>query len=324
MEINMNIIKNFKNITIAVFVILLIIAGIKIYKDYTTKTRLHEDLIGQSEAYEQLSKKHAKLAIEYKTQEDLLKNKDERWSEVVKEKNERIKLLSDATFLIGKHYLKSQGPDYFFETPKKTRNYIFNEVRIAGVDSPPIGFVMIKNDGRTYKGTYPFTIKVENLQTIDEETGKIKVYAKAFLISKSNGLAGKRRPDLKKWVDLSYPLDITGGTVLVDPTIKNTTSPRFFLNPKVDLTISAGLDMSFRLLPGLDVSLLSYGVSKNDSRFKFVGLGANFGAEVDDLDVNFKPIYWRPFSFFSNTYIYPGIGYSRNGVRYLLGIGVEL
>lgn len=308
-----SIVRNSKNIVVIVFLVLLLLAGHKIYQDYQTNQRLHQDLIGQNEAYKQLSNKHAQLGTKYRSQEELLQNADERWSEVVKNKNERIKLLSDATFLIGQHYLKTQGPDYYFETKRRTRNYVFNEVRLAGKDSPPIGFVMIKNDGRTYKGTYPFEIKVENLQTIDESTGKIRVFAKAFLIVKKNGLARKRRLDLKKWKNIPYPLKITGGEIVVDPTIRNPSPPRFFLwNPKLDLSVGVGVDSGgARLLPGFDVSLMSYGVSKNDSKFKFFGIGINLGAKSEDLDINIKPIYWRPFNLFSNTYLWPGLGLSK-------------
>jgi len=319
------IIANFKNIVIIVALLGTAALVYRVYNDYKTKKRLHTELIGQQEAYEQLNKYAAKLKTQYEEQKTLKETADKRWAEVVRKSSERVKMLSDATFLIGQHYLKTNGPDYFFETPKKTRNYVFNEVRIAGKDSPPIGFVMIKNDGRTYKGTYKWEIRVNNLQTIDEETGRIKVYAKAFLVSKTNGLAKKRRPDFKKWKDKEYPLPIIGGSVIIDPTVKNTNLPRFYLwNPKFNMTFSSGVDSSgFRLLPGLDANLMSYGVSKNDSKFKFFGIGVNLGGELEDFDVNFKPIYYRPFDLLSNTYLFPGIGLSNSGIRYLLGIGVE-
>jgi hypothetical protein len=319
------ILNNFKNIVVGVLLICIAVFVYREYKNYKENNRLHQELIGQKTAYEQLSKHTAKLEIKYEDQEKLGKALIEYWKDVAISKDERIKMLSDATFLISKHYQRTDGPDYFFETPKKTQNYVFNEVRLDGPDSPPIGFVMIKSDGRTYKGTYAFEIRVDTLQTVDEGSGKVKVYSKAFLIPKDNGLAGKRRPDLKQWKGLEYPLNITGGTALIDPTVKRTDTKRLRLwAPRLNggvNTVAGTEGLEFKL--GLDVSLAGWGRSRNDLDWKFLGLQLNTNSEFNNVGLGLIPASYRLFQpWLTNTYLGPILGISTKGYEAGIHLGV--
>lgn len=291
-----------------------------LWADGKEKDRKYSELIGTKEKYEQLSKHAAKLETDYKNQKDLLERTKKEFSEVVREKDERIKLLSDATYLMGRHVNRQDGPDYYFETTGRTRNYVFNEVRIAGQDSPPIGFVMIKNDGRTYKGNYEFEIRVKTLQTVDEATGKVKVYSKAFLVAKEDGLAGKRRPDLKKWKGEEYPLEIVGGTALVDPTAPNQDKRFMWWAPRLVGGFDAGVAGSgFKLKPDLAFSFMGYGYSRRDLDWRFLQVGINAETDFSHFGVSFVPFAYRPFpSFLTNTYFGPGIGTDRNGIFFFV------
>lgn len=282
--------------------------------------RLHKELIGQKESYKQLTKHMAQLESNYVKQTQLSQSAKNRFTEVIRAKNERIKLLSDATYLIGRHVTKQNGPDYYFETSKKTRNYVLNELRINGNDSPPLGFVLIKNDGRTYKRGYSYEFRVEQLQTVDENTGRIKVYAKAFLISKEKSPLVKRVDGYKNWKDIKYPLKIVGGTALVDPTIRNQLKPKFFLWAP-HLNANANFNSKYPIA-GLGVSLAGYGITKNDLSFKFIQLGAQYN-KLKGLEGTIIPLMWRPLTnILPNTFIGPGASLTDGDFNYFFGVQV--
>lgn len=296
-----------------------------LWRDSRNQERQFQELIGTKEKYEQLTKYTAKLESDYKVQKDLAAQADAKWKEVVRQKDEKIQMLSDATYLIGRYVNKTDGPDYYFETKGRTRNYIYNEVRLEGPDSPPIGFVMIKNDGRTYKGNYGFEIRVETMTVRDETTGQYRVFSKAFLVSKENGLADKRRPDFKKWAGIPYPLTIVGGTALIDPTLPSTNPKRFLLwAPHLNGGLNLGADVNGPFLrPGLNFSFSGYGRSRNDLDWKFLQLGIGTDTSMKNPDLHFIPFTYRPMpSFFTNTYVGPGVQWSKDGVGYFINTSV--
>lgn len=288
--------------------------------------RKYQELVGTQEKFEALSKYTAKLEVQYKEQAEIAKKADAKWQEVVRQKNEQIQVLSDATYLIGKHAQKQDGPDYFFETPKKTNNYVLNEVRIAGENSPPIGFVMIKKDGRTYKGNYPFELRVESLQTKDASTGRVKVYSKAFLVAQDNGLAEKRRTDFKKWKGVEYPLEVTGGVADVDPTLPPEGAEKFMLwAPHLNGGFNVGGDsggLFFR--PEINFSFSGYGVSRNDLSWKFLQFGIGAETNFSTVDFHVIPFTHRFFpAILTNTYIGPGMGFSNRGTSFFLNTSLS-
>jgi hypothetical protein len=312
---------NIKNFIIVALLIGLAVCGRAIISSKQENTRLHTELLGKTEEFKKLSQYIGQLEIKYtesKKIADIAKRE-------FKIKDDQIKMLSDATFLMGKHVGTQNGPDYFYQTPKGTKNYVYTEIRVEGKDSPPIGFVMIKNDGRTYKGNYKMEFNVKNVQMVDEETGKIKVLSKAYLIVHEEGLAAKNRCNgCVNWKDKPYPLTITGGTVLVDPTIPNTLKPKmFWWNPKYGMAINGYIDSEgIGASPALEVSLMSYGLTKVDSKFKAAVFGIDFGKKHESFDINFKPVTYRIFESFPNTYFGGGIGYGFDGVRFISGVSV--
>lgn len=321
------ILTNFKNLVIGSLLLCLAVFGYKEYQSRKENDRLHQELVGTTSKYEQLSKSTALLSSEYVELKTIKEKQEKRFAEVLIRQNERIKMLSDATFLISKHYQKTQGPDYFFETPKKTQNYVYNEIRVDGPDSPPIGFVMIKSDGRTYKGTYGFEIRVDTLQTVDETTGKIKVYSKAFLTAKDNGLAGKRRKDFKEWKGLDYPLNIVGGTALIDPTVARTDPKKFqWFVPRLNLGVAtlAGVE-GFNFKPELNVSLSGYGRSRQDLDWKFLGLGVNVDSGFKNFGFEVVPASYKLFSpLLESVFVGPVVGIGTKGYELGLSLGVGL
>lgn len=323
-EANMK--KNLKILLHFLIIGAIIFVGLKVggyfFKIEKENKRLHTELIGQKEKYIQLTEHTAQLETQYEQQRDLYEKAKKEFKEVSKEKDERIKLLSDATYLIGRHVEKQNGPDYYFETKGRTRNYVLNELRIAGAGSPPIGYILIKHDGRTYKRNYRFEVEVKTLQTVDENTGRIKVYSKAYLTQKEASPLKKRIEGYKDWENVKYPLNIVGGTAIVDPTVANQLAPRFhWWAPHINANVNF---VGEEPAAGLGISVAGYGKHKNDLSFRFLQLGAHYNQEFG-VQGTLTPILWRPLpSIFSNTYLGPGISLKDDGVGYFMGVQVGL
>ena len=308
---------------LAIWMLLLGSTAADMWKDWTGKNRLHTELLEQKEAYEQLSKNLAKLEVQYKSEKDLYEKAKKEWSEVSKAKDERIKMLSDATYLISKYVEKQDGPDYAFRTKKGTRNYVLSELRIQGKDSPPIGYIMIKNDGRTYKRNYEMEIQVKNLQTVDEETGRIKFYAKAFLVQKEVSPLKKRVEGYKDFTNVPYPLEITGGTAFYDPTAKNQLRNRFMWTYNFNGGVNIGTTGDSLLKGALGVSFAGYGPHKADLKYKLLQLGIGVDSDAGVSDIHLIPVSMRPLpKLFKNTYVGPGIGQSSEGTIFFLNTSV--
>jgi len=286
---------------------------------------------GEVTPFATLDKYSALLATSYKEQVELAKEMALIWKDSAqKEREERIKLLSSATFSNDPGSEVQEGPDFRFKTPDGTKGYLINELRIEGKDSPPLGYVLIKDDGETIKKSYKFEIKVENIQLKDDLTGKIRVLTRAFLVPQENGLAEKRRPDLKKWKDEKYPLEITGGEVTIDPmepVVPNSPEPALLLwiyNLNVGFGLFANEAEVGTTRVIVDTNLMGYGVSKRDLDWKFFHLGINYSHD-SGIGWHVVPISVRPFkNALTNSYI--GLGYYGDGfgTGYFLGFNTSL
>jgi len=320
------VIKYFSQLLMLLTIVGLGYFGYTIWKNNKNLKGRYANLINTQTKYNQLTKYTAQLESKYKKQQELFKSTKQKWSEVKTQKDEKIKLLSDITYTIGKNVSKQHGPDYYFETPKHTQNFVLNELRIAGKDSPPIGYILIKSNGKIYKRNYRYSIVVHNLQTIDEKTGKIKVYSKAFFIAKESGLAQKRRKDLKNWKNIGYPLPIVGGSTLVDPVEASSLHKHFIwwaphLNGGVSLTLgSDGLS----LRPSLDLSIAGYGTTRNDLDWKIVHLGLDSDTYLINPGIHLMPFSYRFWpSFLTNTYIGPSVGFTLHQINYQLNLNLS-
>lgn len=277
--------------------------------------RLYSELIGAQTQYKNVTESLAQLKIDYKNQKDLLTLQKEKFDITIRDKDERIKSLSEEIFTHKNQVIKVKGHGLVYVPKIEGRpGYYFNEVRLEGEDSPPIGWVMISEDGYVRTGAYKFDLVVEQLQTKNEESGKVKVYSQAYLVSKQDGLANRKDKDLKKWKGIKYPLQIIGGVAFVDPTEKNErANKRFYFNaPRFSLGVLAGANQSkFYLNPSINVSLAGHGYSKRDLNFRFLEIGIGFSTSLKNPSINMKPILWRPFkNTLPNTYLAPALVYN--------------
>lgn len=287
-------------------------------------------LIGQRDESQALGYA-TQLATAYKEQAELAKEAKEAWQQLAKEREERIKSMSTTIVTVDPKAEEQPKSDYNFETPDKTNGYTLNELRIDGKDSPPIGYVMIKKDGSVAKRNYQFELHIENIELKDDLTGKIRVVSRAFLVPLEDGLADKRRPDFKKWKGEKYPLNVTGGEIVVDP--KDPMNPNvsekglvsFPMNINVGLGLFSGKDAAESNMKGMaDTNLFGWGYNKRDLDWKILHLGVNYN---DDGGVGFHVM---PFSYrvlpgiLTNTYIGPGYHIDSKKSGFLIGVNAGL
>ena len=304
--------KNFGYIILAI----LLLSGYMLLGKYVDQmnenSRLHEELIGKTENYNQLTKYTAELERKYVDQKKLQKLTEEAFGRERGSLKGRIKVLSNATFLIRERARKQNNSDLAYEG--KGIKYVFNEIRFQ--NGPPIGYVLIFDDGRIVSKVYNHQIDVKTAISREEETGKYNVLSKADFILRS----GHRKPDGKNWFGVPHPLNITGGTAFIDPTEPINSPKRFHLwAPRYNFGVNAN---SAGFHPGIGVSLAGYGRSKRDLDFKILEIGTQY-EKVDGIGLTLKPLLWRPFSdTLPNTYIGPGISYDKNGHDFLFGLSV--
>jgi len=315
------LIANFKDVVIGCFIILVCIFAYNWWQNSNENKRLYGELIGHTETYKQLTESLAQLQTTYVEQNKLIIEQKNKFEELIKEKDDRIKSLTEAVFTHKSRNRKLQGSELqYIPSGEYGKEYHFNEVRISGPDSPPLGWVMISEDGTVRSGTYKFDIEVEQLQTIDEKTGKTKIYSQAYYVALQNGLANRSDNNLKHWKDIRYPLNIKGGEALIDPTqLALNMRKRFFLwAPRFGMGVNAGVyGGKFKIKPNLNFSVSGYGVSKRDLDFRFLEFGVGMTHKLKDVDIHVKPVMWRPFKkVLPNTYIGPGISYSPSTGNY--------
>lgn len=277
--------------------------------------RLHTELIGQQEKYEQLSKRAANLEKNYVDQQTLRAQLEREFSKEKDALTGRIKVLSNATFLIREKARKSSKSDLVYQG--KRIKYVLNEIRYN--DGPPVGYVLIFDDGRVVSKLYNHQLDVKTAVSRDESTGRYSVVSRAEYILKSSSLNLNGE---QVWTNKPYDLPITGGKAFIDPTEPRVLKKRFHLwAPR--LNAEFGFDGS-EIRPGLGVSLMGYGYTRRDLDFKFLQVGMQYSQEQTLLPT-LSPVLWRPFpTVFSNTYIGAGATFENPGFGYFLSLQVGL
>lgn len=301
---------------------LLIVFGILIFTQYffsnkREKERLFTELQGKTQKLQLLTKYSAKLEINYKKQSDLVTKLKKEWAVEQKHLKGRIKVLSNATFLIRERARKQKNSDISYVG--KNMKYIVNEIRYSkgeGKYGPPIGYVLIFDDGRVVSRVYNHYIDVKTAVLRDEETGKYNVATKADYVLKSPSISSNEG----KWLNKPYPLTIKGGTATIDPTEPiNKEKQFYFWAPRLNANINSGVSGP---RPGLGVSLMGYGYSKRDLDMRLMQLGIDYDKE-SGAGATFTPLLWRPLpDTLPNTYIGPGIRKDAEGNELFFGIQI--
>lgn len=276
----------------------------------TENTRLHQELVGQQEKYKQLSEHAAKLEVNYVDQDTLKKKLEEKFAAEKDALEGRIKVLSNATFLIREAARKESKSDVVYQGEKL--KYVLNEVRFSN-DGPPVGYVLIFDDGRVVSKLYNHEIQINTAISRNEDSGRYDIVSKADYVLKSPSLNNNGQ---KVWKDKPYPLDITAGQAFVDPTEPNQLAPHLQLwAPHLNGGISASAGASGTgMRPTFDFSLAGYGPTKNDLDWKFIHIGLDADTKFEDVGLHLTPFSYRFWpSVLSNTYIGPGLGWTKSG-----------
>ncbi len=327
--------KYFTNLLSVLTLAGMLFLGFRVYKNEErsdAERKLLEERYGKltdtKTDYDQLTATMGQLTTLYKEQADLAKEVAVAWRELAVERGERIKLTANSVVTVDPTVESQAKADYTFLTEGNTKGYTLNELRIEGKDSPPIGYVLVKNDGSVYKKNYAFEIRVESVQLKDDLTGKIRVVSRAFLVPLENGLADKRRPDLKKWAGEKYPLKVTGGETVVDPqepilpTNKNKGWVPWTLNLNGGFGVFGAAGKGLDTKATVDTNLFGYGYSKRDLDWKFLHLGVNYSAN-DGLGFHVMPFSYRPLpSILTNTSFGPGVYVTPDAYGYFIGLNI--
>jgi hypothetical protein len=90
----------------------------------------------------------------------------------------------------------------------------------------------------------------------------------------------------------------------------------FHFDPALFLMLGAGYAGEFEVAPGVQFSLLSYGVTKDRPVFSLANVGLGYLINGEDIGIMFTPIYWNvggSLPLVENTYIGPGMSFGFDG-----------
>ncbi len=281
--------------------------------------RLHTELVGQVEKYKQITEYVAELEKRYVGQEQMREELLKQFAIDKDALDGRIKVLSNATFLIREKARQSGTSDIVYQGA--TLKYVVNEIRFAG-NGPPVGYVLIFDDGRVVSKIYNHTIDVKTAVARDEDSGKYSVLSRADYVLKSPSINSNGE---RVWTNVPYPLKIVGGTALIDPTEKNQLVPHLMLwAPHFNGGISGGVSAAgSSIRTTLDFSVAGYGVTRNDLDWKFAHLGFDIDSKLEDPGFHLTPFSYRFWpAILTNSYIGPSIGMSGRGLNGQLNLNL--
>ena len=262
--------------------------------------RLFESLVGQTQKYEQLSEHAAKLEITYKTQEALKAELELAWKAEKEALQGRVKILSNATFLIKERARESASHDLSFHQQGKT-SFVANEIRFE--DGPPIGYVLIDSNGKVTSKIYNHAIDVSTAVTKDEGSGRYQIASKADFILKSVSF-GKNT-----WLNQRYPLKITGGKASIDPTEPSIVSKSLHWWAP---TLNGGLQQGYESKVFVGVSSSGFGYSARDLDWKFLQVALTHSSN-SQVGFSVTPALYRPFpNTLKNSYVGVGVDFDKS------------
>ncbi len=150
----------------------------------------------------------------------------------------------------------------------------------------------IKGEKKWTTGTYPVEIYTNvAIGESDGEGGRTDAYVEAYMTSKV--FDGDK--------DKKFPLDIKS----INWVMKPPKDKEFMFNPR----LSIGMNLGSSLYPSLEVSFFSYGRTKGDMDWRFLGVG--FGADSDHRYLHLAPVEYnigKPLPLMENLFFAPFIG----------------
>ncbi len=308
------------------FILILILSLLTAFLD---KNKKYNDLLGKVESYRQLTDHVAELEIKYQSQVDLNKQIKENWESEKKSLYNKVKIVEKADFVLQNKRRETDSADLILIKDGKQK-YLFHELHFVsddGKEGPPIGYVMIFEDGHVISKLYKNRLEVNSIATQDSKSGRYKVLSKAQFILEQSGLANRSDSKKKDWKNVPYDLNIVGGVAYVDPTENNESSRFRFWDPHFDLGLNNSITLAgkYEFNPNVGASIFSFGPSKQYNKLRFFRVGIG-GSKDSGFQGSFSPIMYNLgnlVKFISNTYVYPTISTSEKfGMS--IGIGTSL
>lgn len=315
-----------KFIKYIIFTFIIIFTAFFVYDRFFNTQRSHQELIGLKQKFKQVSERAASLEIQYLEQRKLKERAAQEWDQEFNALKGEIRMLSDATFLIRSYARENNEPDYYFETGPDGQSFIYQEIEFVddeGNRGPPLGYVMIFSNGKIVSKVYNHEIEVQLISSRDPKTGKYSVLSKGNFILQDRHLGSRPRKPIKgkeDWTGRPFPLQISSGTALIDPT-REAKTRSFRLEPKPNLGITVSPAGS---RPFVGVHIASYGKSSNDLDWKFGHIGASIPNDPKDANLVIAPVSYRPSSrWLGNTHIAPHIEYGKSGLSggFMINLG---
>jgi hypothetical protein len=317
------VLRNSPRIVVSLMLITACGFAYKFYTDNQDSNRRYEELVGRTSDYEQISDSLAKLRTDYATEKELREKLSKEWSEAEKELKDKIKALADASF-------EGDSDNYEMTFHDEFGTHFYNKK--DNKFGPLVTWTQVTGakvvDGKVdtltvMSGVVPHEIQVKAAITKNEETGKISILTKAFWLQTEAPLNSEI-----SWLDKPYPLSITGGSIIIDPTepIDITLRNRFRMAPHLNVGLFAGVATSGEQYGGhVDFSLWGYGKTKNDLEWKLGQIGLNFSKNY--VDANLIPVSYnigKHIPLVSDLYVGPGIGYGTEGRMFFVTLSKTL
>jgi hypothetical protein len=299
-----------------------------LFKDEITK---YSNLVGVTEQFKKLSEYTGVLENQYKTQDELQQAAKTLWDKERAKLNDRVKALTQTVFSVKDQSKRSVSN----QADLVSTNYQFHEIEFKNKDGevgPPIGYVLIQNDGRVISKVYNHDIKVDTIITKDEASGRYAIASKAFFVLKSGHLGSRTINKIEgkeNWSNKPYPLNIEGGTAIIDPTetFKVSGNSKFHLfNPKPSVGLNTSVSNGkVTTDPMISTNLSTVGPSKDETNWKLINIGFSYDNLEQNIDLSLVPVLYKPApNFLKNTYIGPGITVDNSGdLKYIFNINID-
>lgn len=260
-----------------------------------------DSAIKRSQEYLQITDELAQSKIEVISQKEITNKLKNHWDSEKSILLNQISQLSSTSFSLKNSTNISKSVDLqIFKDGK--RKYLFHELHFSDGDKlgPPIGYVMIYDDGHVVSKIYKHHIDVNQAQSLNRKTGKYVILNKADFVLEQSGLANRRDSSKYDWTNKPYPLNVLNSEVVI-----SNDTPKFkFFDPKISLSASVS-NLGFGL--GGSFSMSSY------ARFRFfrVGVEKNIN-NSNNYDFFLAPFEYNISRIFNNTFVYPLININEN------------
>ena len=214
--------------------------------------------------------------------------------DLAKHRKEDIKAVGEIVTSL-KQDLKEQIGHNYKDTKDSSKDYYETVIKknLSDKSEIPWAWAMyspnIKGDNKWTTGSYP--IKIHTKIAIGKKKDRSDAMVEAYMTSNI----------FKKDKGKHFPLDISDVTWIEAPP----KAKSFRFNPR----LSIGMSLSSDLYPSLEVSFFSYGKTKGDMDWRFIGVG--FGADKDNRYLYLAPVEYnigKPLPLMDNLFFSPFVG----------------